>query len=104
MVKNLPAMWETWIQSLGWEDPLEKGWLPTSLQYSCLQISKDRGAWWTTVHGVARDLDMTQQLTHTHTHTHTHTQPYCLHPGLEGFPNGSLSFPQTLLAPIDLGA
>ena len=23
-VKNLPAMWETWIQSLGWEDPLEK--------------------------------------------------------------------------------
>ena len=25
MVKNLPAMWETWIQSLGWEDPLKKG-------------------------------------------------------------------------------
>ena len=25
MVKNLPAMWETWIQSLGWEDPLEEG-------------------------------------------------------------------------------
>ena len=25
MVKNLPAMWETKIQSLGWEDPLEKG-------------------------------------------------------------------------------
>ena len=25
MIKNLPAMWETWIQSLGWEDPLEKG-------------------------------------------------------------------------------
>ena len=25
MVKNLPAMWETWIQSLSWEDPLEKG-------------------------------------------------------------------------------
>ena len=24
MVKNLPAMWETWVQSLGWEDPLEK--------------------------------------------------------------------------------
>ena len=24
-VKNLPAMWETWFQSLGWEDPLEKG-------------------------------------------------------------------------------
>ena len=24
-VKNRPAMWETWVQSLGWEDPLEKG-------------------------------------------------------------------------------
>ena len=25
MVKNLPVMWETWAQSLVWEDPLEKG-------------------------------------------------------------------------------
>ena len=25
LVKNLPAMWETWVLSLGWEDPLEKG-------------------------------------------------------------------------------
>ena len=25
MVKNPPAMWETWVQSLGWEDPLKKG-------------------------------------------------------------------------------
>ena len=25
LLKNLPAMWETWLQSLGWEDPLEKG-------------------------------------------------------------------------------
>ena len=25
MVKNLSTMWETWVQSLGWEDPLEKG-------------------------------------------------------------------------------
>ena len=25
MVKNLPGMWETWVQSLIWEDPLEKG-------------------------------------------------------------------------------
>ena len=25
LLKNLPAMWETWVQSLGWEDPLEKG-------------------------------------------------------------------------------
>jgi len=25
LVKNLPAMWETWVRSLGWDDPLEKG-------------------------------------------------------------------------------
>ena len=25
MVKNLPALWETWVRSLGWEDPLEEG-------------------------------------------------------------------------------
>ena len=32
LVKNLPVMWETWVQSLGWEDPLEKGErLPTAV-------------------------------------------------------------------------
>ena len=29
MVKNLPAMRETWIQSLGWEDPLRRAWQPS---------------------------------------------------------------------------
>ena len=28
-MKHLPAMQETWVRSLGWEDPLEKGWQPT---------------------------------------------------------------------------
>ena len=28
-VKNLPAMRETWVRSLGWEDPLEEAWQPT---------------------------------------------------------------------------
>ena len=49
-VKNLPAMQETWVQSLGWEDPLEKG--TATLQYSCLANPMDRGAWWATVHWV----------------------------------------------------
>ena len=31
MVKNLPAVWETRVQSLGPENPLEKEWLPTSV-------------------------------------------------------------------------
>ena len=29
LVKNLPALWETWVRSLGWEDPLEEGMEPT---------------------------------------------------------------------------
>ena len=29
LVKNPPAMWESWVRFLGWEDPLEKGQLPT---------------------------------------------------------------------------
>ena len=48
MVKNLTAMWETWVQSLGWEDPLEKE------MASCLENPMDRGAWRATVHGVAK--------------------------------------------------
>ena len=38
MIKNLPAMRETLVRSLGGEDPLEKG----ILQYSCLENSRDR--------------------------------------------------------------
>ena len=48
MVKNLSAMQESQVQSLGREDPLGKEWLPI-LQYSCLENSMDRGAWWATV-------------------------------------------------------
>ena len=40
LVKNPPAMQETWARSLGWEDPLEKG-KATQLQYSCLENSMD---------------------------------------------------------------
>ena len=31
LVKNPPAMWETWVRFLGWEDPLEKGKAPLSI-------------------------------------------------------------------------
>ena len=44
MVKNSPAMRETWVQSLGWEDLLEKG-MANPLQYSCPENPMDRGAW-----------------------------------------------------------
>jgi len=50
MIKNPPAMWETWVLSLGWEDPLEKG-TGYPLHYSCLENSMDRGTWRATIHG-----------------------------------------------------
>ena len=44
MINNLPAMWETWVQSLGWEDPLEERMATHSV--SCLEKPMDRGIWW----------------------------------------------------------
>ena len=40
LIKNLPAVWEPWVRSLGWEDPLEKGNV-NPLQYSCLENSME---------------------------------------------------------------
>ena len=54
MVKNLPAVWETQVQSLGQEDLLEKGMAAHS-SCSSLENSMDRGAWWATVLGIAKN-------------------------------------------------
>ena len=50
MVKNPPAMQDTWVGSLGQEYPVEKG-MAYPRQYSCLESSMDRGACQATVHG-----------------------------------------------------
>ena len=51
LVKSPPAMWETWVQFLGWEDPLEKC-MATHSSILAWRISMDRGAWEATVNGV----------------------------------------------------
>ena len=53
MVKNPPAMQETWVPSLSWEDPLTEGMatLSSSLAW---RIPMDRGAWTAAVHGVTK--------------------------------------------------
>ena len=79
VVKNPPAVWETWVRSLGWEDPLEKGKATHS------NILAWRSLWG------RKELDTIERLSlsllsqkivarlnapppqHTHTHTHTHT-------------------------------
>ena len=52
MVKNTPAMWETWVRSLGWEDPLEED-MATHSSILAWRMPMDRGTWRATVHGVA---------------------------------------------------
>ena len=106
-LKRLPAMRETWVQSLGWEDPLEKEMATHSsilpgeshgqrslvgprcrtesdtterlyfhFQYSCLDYTMDRGAWWT---WGCKESDMTEWLS-TYTCTQAHRDPFLLLP------------------------
>ena len=53
MVKNPPTMWETWVRSLGWEDPLEEG-IATHSNIFAWRIPMDRGAWEATIHGATK--------------------------------------------------
>ena len=52
-VKNLSEMRETWVQSLGWGDPLEER-MATHSSILAWRVPLDRGAWWATVHGVTK--------------------------------------------------
>ena len=58
LVKNPPATWESWVRSLGWEDPWRQD---SCLQYSCLENSMDRGAW-TVVHRVVKSQTWLKRL------------------------------------------
>ena len=70
MVKNLPARLETWVQSLGWEDPLEEG-VATYSGILAWRIPMDRGAWWAPVHGVAKSWTPLSNQAHMYTDTLT---------------------------------
>ena len=54
MVKNLPAMRETWVPSLGWEDPLEEDMATHSSILTWRINPMDRRVWKVTVHGVSK--------------------------------------------------
>ena len=64
MVKNSPAVLETWVQSLGWEDPLEKAMATHSS--TCLENPMDGEACWATVHGVAKSWTRLSDFTSLH--------------------------------------
>ena len=62
---------ETWVQSLGWEDPLKN----EILQYSCLGNPMDRGTWQATAPEISEESGTTEHVQDVcpciHTHTHT---------------------------------
>ena len=80
-VKHLPVMWETWVQSLGGEDPLEKG-MATYSSILVWKIPQVKEPWWGYSPWSSKESDMTERLAHTrmrtptHTHTHTYTHTY----------------------------
>ena len=75
MIKNLPEMKETWVRSLGWEDPLAKGMVTHSSSLAWIIA-------WTEEPGGLQSMGSKSQTRlsdkhsdkHTHTHTHTHTR------------------------------
>ena len=78
MVKNPPAMWET-FRSLGWEDPLVEG-IATHSSVLAWRVPMDRGAWRAAVHGVAKGW--TQLSEHAqHIRGHTGTAVFLVCPG-----------------------
>ena len=79
MVKNPPAMQETWLHSLGGEDPLEKG-MTTHSSILAWRIPMELGMLQSMgsqrVGQYQATNTHTRTRTHTHTHTHTHTQRF----------------------------
>ena len=69
-IKNLPAMQETWVQSLEWKMPWTREWQPTPVFLT--GESHGQRSLVAVVHGGHKKSDMTGRLTHTHTHTHIH--------------------------------
>ena len=61
MVKDLPAVWETWVRSLGWDDPLGKEWQPTPVflpgEFQGQRSLEGYNPWG------HKELDRTEQLT-----------------------------------------
>ena len=87
-VKDLPAMWETWVWSLGWADPLEKGnathssilaWrIPWTVQSMGSQRVRHNWGTFSSLHFIVpgvTESDLTGWLSiHTDTHSYTHTE------------------------------
>ena len=59
MAQRVPVTQDTRVQSLGWDNPLEKG-MATHASILAWENLMDRGAWQATVHGITKESDMTE--------------------------------------------
>ena len=73
-IKNMPAMWETWVWCLGQGRSPGEG-NGNQLQCSCLENSMNRGAWWATVHGVPKSQTWLRDYAQ-HSTEHTRMGPW----------------------------
>ena len=78
VVKNLPANAED-LSSIPELERSPEGRHGNSLQYSCLENTVDRGAWWATVHWVADESDTIEQHTHQIQYARSHVKTFALH-------------------------
>ena len=93
MVKDPPAMWESWVRSLGWEDPLEES-VATHSSVLAWRIPMNRRAWRATG---CKESDTTEQLKYST--ARDHMQSVCRTPGVNvsSDPLSSRSFLKFLL-------
>ena len=94
VVKNLPTVQEIWVQSLGWEDPLEKEMATHSsffFFFFFLENPMNRGACCAIVYGVTKRVRLSDYTTtNIHTHTHTHnTNLFIMYCWVHQFPVNS---------------
>ena len=68
-----PAVWETWVWSLGWEDPMQEG-MATHSNIQAWRIPMDRGAWWATIHGAAKSWTRLSDKVCARACIHTHSE------------------------------
>ena len=92
-VNNLSALQEIWVLSLaGKRFPGEGNGYP--LQYSCLENSKDRGAWWATADGVAKNWTQLSDFHFTHLKNEAVTNLCCTGEVLECIQNQCIACPR----------
>ena len=61
LVKNWLAMWQTWVRSLGWKDPVEEG-MANHSSFLAWRIPMDWGAWWATCPWDHKELNTAEWL------------------------------------------